>query len=350
MLEEYFLVAPLGLEDYALREARWWAQSLTDSFLDIRFERRKGGVDLEISPSDFSLILPFLKVPTRVLKRIGGTQVVKSVKEFSVVIDRLKSDSITPTTVMKFHFKKSRLNYTYEKRLKYLIGQKIGTGEEFGGALHFDFFEDNLKVSQEVTRQALYHRGWRYEVGKAPIRENLASAMTWFVLEQVGRQALKKLILVDPFAGSGTILIEGRLLFQPTESLVAAESPRGSENSLLFSKAIGIELDHEQLKGLTQNLSNLGEIVASDCALARIDDPQDILVMTNLPYGERVKGSGEASWKALCEFCVNNQVKFVLALDKRKKARREIPGFTYQKSLKFSNGGIPVEAQFLARD
>lgn len=63
----------------------------------------------------------------------------------------------------------------------------------------------DVSVSIDVTGDTLSNRGYRMNVGLAPLRENVAAGL----LRIAGWQAPRS--LVDPFCGSGTILIEAAL-------------------------------------------------------------------------------------------------------------------------------------------
>lgn len=66
--------------------------------------------------------------------------------------------------------------------------------------------DNDVTVSLNTSGEPLYRRGWRTEVGKAPMRETLAAAL----LLCSGWDT--KAPLVDPFCGSGTIPIEAALM------------------------------------------------------------------------------------------------------------------------------------------
>lgn len=66
--------------------------------------------------------------------------------------------------------------------------------------------DDQCEISADSSGELLHRRGYRLEVGKAPLRETLAAAM----LLASGWKAVES--LVDPLCGSGTILIEAALL------------------------------------------------------------------------------------------------------------------------------------------
>ncbi|MBX3021461.1 MAG: RNA methyltransferase [Bdellovibrionales bacterium] len=65
--------------------------------------------------------------------------------------------------------------------------------------------QTQVSVSIDVTGDSLSNRGYRQHVGLAPLRENVAAGL----LRSAGWVAPRP--LVDPFCGSGTILIEAAL-------------------------------------------------------------------------------------------------------------------------------------------
>ncbi len=66
--------------------------------------------------------------------------------------------------------------------------------------------KDQVMVGLDTTGESLHKRGYRKCTAKAPIAENLAAALILLTPWKSDR------ILVDPFCGSGTILIEAALM------------------------------------------------------------------------------------------------------------------------------------------
>ena len=66
--------------------------------------------------------------------------------------------------------------------------------------------DDECEISADTSGELLHRRGYRQEIGKAPLRETLAAAM----LLASGWRSVEALI--DPLCGSGTIPIEAALL------------------------------------------------------------------------------------------------------------------------------------------
>ncbi|MFI5235555.1 MAG: class I SAM-dependent RNA methyltransferase [Gemmatimonadales bacterium] len=83
-----------------------------------------------------------------------------------------------------------------------LLASRFSLPQQFLVRLH----RDRVTVSVDSSGELLHRRGYRQQIGKAPLRETLAAAM----LLSSGWDGAGP--LVDPFCGSGTIPIEAALL------------------------------------------------------------------------------------------------------------------------------------------
>ncbi len=72
--------------------------------------------------------------------------------------------------------------------------------------IHFLILKNQCSIMLDTTGPGLHKRGYRANAAEAPIRETLAAAMCYF--SRVRHDAN----FIDPFCGSGTILIEAALL------------------------------------------------------------------------------------------------------------------------------------------
>lgn len=78
------------------------------------------------------------------------------------------------------------------------------TGESF--PVRVFLMKDEVTVGLDTTGESLHKRGYRKLTAKAPIAENLAAALIMLTPWN------KERILVDPFCGSGTFLIEAAMM------------------------------------------------------------------------------------------------------------------------------------------
>jgi putative N6-adenine-specific DNA methylase len=176
------------------------------------------------------------------------------------------------------------------------------------GAVHqiqFRIFKNRVSILLDTTGVALNKRGYRELSGDAPIKETLAAAMT--ELARVRRDHT----VVDPFCGSGTILIEAaqkalsilpgmnrsfafEAWGQVDPAIIRAERERAAaqENHDCAFQAYGYDIDEKALEIARRNAVLAG--VADRIVFERRDirDYRDewerATVITNPPYGERM--------------------------------------------------------------
>lgn len=187
----------------------------------------------------------------------------------------------------------------------------------------FGIVSDMVRVMIDTSGDGLHKRGYRPLRNIAPIRETLAAGMVslsrFFPYE--------KEALVDPFCGSGTIVIEGALLAHriapglnrafraerwPFIGTQAFRLAREEARDLRIGKnegaicLYGSDIDAKEIANSTGNASAAGvsEFVRFKEADAFSQTPAALrewtgydrqLVLTNPPYGERMQTPEEAT-------------------------------------------------------
>ena len=182
------------------------------------------------------------------------------------------------------------------------------------GAVHqivFRVFKNRVSIMLDTTGDALNKRGYRALSNDAPIRETLAAAMVELARVRPDHT------VVDPFCGSGTILIEAaqkalgvmpginrsfafEQWSQVDPSLTAAERDRaraGERRDCAF-RAYGYDIDEEALDIARRNaqLAGVGDRIIFERRDIRDyeDTWERATVITNPPYGERMLDADEA--------------------------------------------------------
>jgi putative N6-adenine-specific DNA methylase len=209
-------------------------------------------------------------------------------------------------------------------------------------------------ISIDSSGEHLHRRGYKLEVGKAPLRENIAAAM--LLASGWDRQSP----LIDPFCGSGSIAIEAALMaagIPPgAQRAFACESwpgwvsiPRVSIAPIKSSATIfGYDRDAGVVRSAQANAERAG--VAGMVSFERRSISDLVLpdapgwIVTNPPYGERIKGGPDLR---------NLYARFGTILRERAKGWSVCmvsasPRWTGQMNVKsevvagFNNGGLPV--------
>lgn len=179
--------------------------------------------------------------------------------------------------------------------------------EEDGGVhqIQFRIFKNRVSVYLDTTGAALNKRGYRALSNDAPMKETLAAAMVELA------RVRKDHIVVDPFCGSGTIVIEAarkalnimpgvdrEFAFEAWSQIDPAvieserQRARGEERDDAAFMGYGYDIDDASLE-LARHNAELGRV--SDRIRFEKRDFRDytdsferVSVITNPPYGERL--------------------------------------------------------------
>lgn len=185
-------------------------------------------------------------------------------------------------------------------------------------AFYVRLLDDRCTISLDTSGSHLHRRGVRRHVHTAPVRETLAAAM---VLEGLARMDGPPDVVLDPFCGSGTLLIEaadalgglapGRhrtfafehaAWFRPGSW---REVKRGAEAGVrpLEARLLGTDIDEGALAAARANLEGDYPAVAlqrADSSSLNLEglNARRGLVLTNPPYGVRLgdrRGAAETT-------------------------------------------------------
>jgi 23S rRNA G2445 N2-methylase RlmL len=176
--------------------------------------------------------------------------------------------------------------------------------------LHWD--RDDVTVSIDTTGMPLHRRGYRMDGHIAPLRENLAAALLALGWADVRRP------FIDPFCGSGTLAIEQALRGMKRapggDRRFAIDrwkhAPRALKDALFEAreqaKADAIDappapifasdIDDEALESLRANAHRAGVLEHLVVEKRDVFDaalPEDGVMCSNLPYGERLGNDKE---------------------------------------------------------
>lgn len=168
-------------------------------------------------------------------------------------------------------------------------------------------------LSLDIAGRPLHERGYRTESGDAPLREDLAA-----LLLMLARFDPRRDVLVDPMAGSGTIVTEaalmalGRPIWTSGRGPLLARHPAlegdfarfgaplfGDARPAIFSREIDAEVSSLTERAL--NTAGVQRFVEHECRDFRADALEPILarqmdlapggglILTNPPYGVRLE-------------------------------------------------------------
>jgi putative N6-adenine-specific DNA methylase len=193
--------------------------------------------------------------------------------------------------------------------------------------IHAHLTTDGLTIYLDTSGEPLFKRGWREDVGDAPLKETLAAAMIaatgWGASAEQPLDAVPP--LYDPCCGSGTVVIEAAqialniapgslrrfafekmLPFQPhVWQAIRDEAVRAQRNwpvgqrPIVFGSDVAFRMvDFAQRNAERAGVAHAIELRGGD-ALQRLP-PSDRpgVMLLNPPYGERIAAAGVAGERA----------------------------------------------------
>lgn len=176
-----------------------------------------------------------------------------------------------------------------------------------GPEIYVRLFRNRCQVSMNTSGMHLHIRGVRTHTSAAPLRETLAAALVMTLERQPA-------LLIDPFCGGGTILLEAATIGQPAGRgfgfldaawhqpgrFREAQRQRDVPPTLANTTFYGSDLDPRVIAAARHNLGNLATVQAGDAteldinALAQQHGAKTVAIVTNLPYGKRVGDTASA--------------------------------------------------------
>ena len=219
--------------------------------------------------------------------------------------------------------------------------------------VHLFLSETTATMYLDTSGESLFKRGWRFDKGEAPIRENLAAGL----LALAGWQP--HMPLLDPFCGSGTILVEAAWMAlnippginrpfgferlrhhhmsawqdirKAATAAIKKEPPAPLFCSDISEAAIEAAQHNLHRAGLTETTINF--TVADACEVTA-PCPTGMII-TNPPYGQRMASDSPsmAIWASQLKHSFGGWSAFVISDDTtlpsqmRLKPRRRTPVF-----------------------
>lgn len=289
-----------------------------------RHERQVGGVRFEGALRDVWRTNLWLRTAVRVLRRVGRFDAPDETRLDAGVAavawarylqpdGRLWVDAQSKeSTLSHTRFLAQRVKDTIVDQLRSADGTRPEVDREDADLrVHLHLFRDRATLSVDTSGASLHLRGWRVAQGRAPLAETLAAT----VVRLSGWD--RRSPLVDPFCGSGTLLVEAaldaahvapgltraRFGFESWQDHDEAgwrrerEAARAARVATPHLRLVARDRDAERVEEARANLAAVGfdGATAFEVGDARDWAPRrgwNAHVLSNLPYGERI-GEGE---------------------------------------------------------
>jgi putative N6-adenine-specific DNA methylase len=282
-------------------------------------ERQVGGVYFEGTLGDALRANLWLRTAVRVLMRVARFEAADADMLYARAREVEWSRFVRPTgtLIVDAHSNESALDHTLfvEQRVKDAVvdamrdahGARPSVAKEHAElGIYAHLFRDRCTLLVDTSGESLHKRSWRTFQGRAPLAETLAAALV------LSSQWNGRAPLLDPFCGSGTLLIEAALiagsrapgLFRagfglerwPDHDASLAARTRHEARALakpVKATLLGRDIDAKAVAGARANLEAAG---MADAIAVEVGDGLALTprrgwngwIVSNLPYGERV--------------------------------------------------------------
>ncbi len=398
MKETFFLQTPPGLEKLAKKELELKFPGLAPQQALPSAQMERGGLSIEL-PVTIGLTLNYwLKIPNRILLRFAHFKCRDIPKLFNKV-SKMDWSPFYAGQKVNFHISshQSRLfdDRKISKALEDGLAQYLKRQEpkekakrrahSFGSwHIYCRFEEDWCTLSIDTSGERLGLRGYKSDVGLAPLRENLAAALFLFtsLSEKEGpyhRDKIKALTLMDPFCGSGSLLTETALFYEPNlfrnyafEFFPSWEQKNSPLKDLRRPSAlnldlpyflVGSDIENARITTAHQNFKAAGIIedeedhiliqgdildkefcqrMAKNIFGAQKSNPVHAWCITNPPYGDRIKQplTGPQLLENLNDWGPWQRIGLLLPADQ--KLPKKVGHYQQHSRLLFEHGGLKV--------
>lgn len=213
-----FLITIPGLEDLALSELE---KKISFFPSTLSYKKVAGGIEINSNTvKDIYFVHQYLKIPTRALLRIKEFKA----RDFpSLYKHLLKIDwnQYIPWDDFKLSFSSYKSKIFDERKVQKCLNDAIRDYKNgnpakekykkspppYEASVFIRAYEDQFLVSIDLTGERLDRREKKLFSTAAPMRESLASAMIEQTLKNI-HYDLTDISILDPMAGSGTLLFE----------------------------------------------------------------------------------------------------------------------------------------------
>ncbi len=226
MENRFFITTPVGLEQLAWEELqlKWPILGLA---LPSDRKMTKGGFEIHATPQEIFLYSQWAKIPTRILWRLHQQKCRDLPKLFNI-INRYTWKNVLTQMPSGIEVTCSKSRLIHSDRVKETVRDAIEKSLQGNPAkkkdqifakefplpkVYIRITNDILTVSLDLIGEGFIKPHSDKWTGKAPVRDQLASALAFILYNKIGKDG--ELSLFDPMAGSGTLIWQMANFFHP---------------------------------------------------------------------------------------------------------------------------------------
>lgn len=365
---KFFVSCPLGFEKELVREIQECLPFLKGS--DFRhhaepfeiLELQKGGVLIETSLQLGLQINFYSKLAHRVLLRLAEFKAYEFFQLENLLRQKVRLEDFGVDR-LRIDVECSQSKLGQEKKVLQTAEKVFGSSQEQAVQLmKIRIFQDLVSVSLDTSGDHLHKRGYRLHHGGAPLRENVAAFIIRKLVRGIEhpcpRGEFSQITLLDPFCGTGTLLLESATVYSVSSKRAYAfqfwkksvpfslkETPQEKIKSP-FKKLCGVDLDPQVLKlaeSSAQALNLSLDLKNGDFLNLNTSDysGERLWILSNPPYGERL--ARDFDLKAMWQKCVDLKPQKIALILPEKDIRLLSQIRETRKIWSLSNGGIRVD-------
>ncbi len=224
----------------------------------------------------------------------------------------------------------------------------------------FDVYinDKNVTISLNTSGVPLFQRGYRQTAGEAPLNEVVAASL----IRMSGWD--RKSNFIDPFCGSGTLLIEAGMLAANIPSNIERQhyafknflnynpsvwnevyEEANSKCSSLPCNIVGYDIEPDMIMKAKRNLRGVavGRFINAEISsfqeIKNIEDAPGVMV-TNPPYGERIGDNIEEMYSELGDFMKGSMKGYVCWVISASEEGFKSIGLRPERRIKLYNGDL----------
>lgn len=266
----------------------------------------KGGLEFKAPIEAGFFLIPWLRIPNRVLLRLGNFPAADE-SELRRGLSSLPWDEVMQegnSVALQFTSRSSKLSMTdqVERCLKSATQKLKPKLSREGLKIFVRLFRDQCQVSVDLMGELAYKRGEQKKTSIASLRDSTAAGLLQILLQDLPTAYQ----LVDPMCGAGTFLTEALQLHEPLRrdfvfqqfpifKPVNVKMTESRRLPMTPEKVIGFDIHDKAVRLALNNGKSWGERyhcyqqdLFSPQSPKGLDSQLDTIVIVNPPWGQRL--------------------------------------------------------------
>lgn len=367
----FFLVIPIGFNDIGKNELiNKWSIYFPEAKMP-HYELQHGGIEVQTSLDYGHALNKILKVPSSILLRLDKfkcrdfPKLFKKISKFNwsnYLIGQMPLVKASAHNSRLIH--SGRIEETVIKAINKYYKAMPASKSNINKVpkipktvVHIRIVNDDCILSINTSGERLNIRNKRTHIGVAPLRENIAAALLYFLQSFTKQDPIIERRLIDPMCGTGIFLLEAATayskskdrqfsyeFFPITKSIINLADIKNN----IFDSYSGFDINSEMVEITKNNLSNFNATIQVRDVLQKqelITPGKQNFIILNPPYGKRINIKGDKNvfyQKILNTIKLNYLPELIGIIIPDRNFKYPTNDYNLKSKLNFLNGGYPV--------